>query len=176
MVGTHNIVQDQRSAEEVVWDSYGTPLERLRRIQLWRAADLHKVAFPPGASRDVMLRLLENRQMIEGLDVTQPPSGMTVETYWSLLNGPSKKYHELGGPPQEGNTNVDLMKDALEGKSYFEMDTDEGSPVTPLEQADVQASQYSKMGWQELKKEAKTQGHNITPDMKRPTIEALLNG
>lgn len=162
------IIQNHRSAEEVVWDSYGTPLERLRRIQLWRLAEIHKVAFPPGANREIMLRLLGNKQDIENVDVMKPPQGMTEDIFWKLINGPSKKYNELGGASQTGNTNVDVMRDILEGRSHFET---EEEPV----QTDY-AGFIAGLSWGELKTEAKNQGLTVPNSMKRPQLEAVLLG
>lgn len=182
------IIQDMRPAEEVVWDYYGTPLKAMRRIQLWRLADIHKIPFPRGCSKENLLKLLDHHE-VQGKDVMKPPPGMTNETFWSLINGPRKEYHELGGAIEGGQTNVDILQDALDGKSYFEMEETE----VPDKTAETFAVDWSKheeklqeplkmslwlksLSWGELKKEAKARGLSVPNTMKRPELEAILNG
>ncbi len=54
------------------------PIERLRRYQLHRLADGFKLPYPPGASKDVMIKLFE----ANNLDVTQSP-----DVQWQAING-----------------------------------------------------------------------------------------
>lgn len=44
------------------------PIERLRRAQLWKIADAYGLTYPPGATKDTMIQLLEGNRV----DVTQP--------------------------------------------------------------------------------------------------------
>lgn len=178
------IVQDHRPAEEVVWDFYGTPLKGMRRIQLWRLCDIHKIPYPQGCSKENILKLLEHRE-IQGTDVLKPPAGMTEETFWKLINGPKKEYHELGGQIEENQTNVDLLKDALEGKSYFEMEepvVTPGEPEAGFAQDFVpdepEVSDYAtwvqSLSWAELKTEAKGRGINTHKMTRNAIVEALI--
>ena len=172
------IVQDHRPAEEVVWDFYGTPLKGMRRIQLWRLCDIHKIPYPQGCSKENILKLLEHRE-IQGVDVLKPPAGMTEDTFWKLINGPKKEYHELGGQIEEGQTNVDLLKDALEGKSYFEMEepaTQQPSEFETVKEPEVSdyATWLQSLSWVELKTEARNQGINVHKMTKPAILEALI--
>ena len=53
------IVQDMKPVETVVWETYGTPLKALRRIQLWRLCDLHEIRYPHSAPYDLMIQIIE---------------------------------------------------------------------------------------------------------------------
>jgi len=44
------------------------PIERLRRCKLWKIANAYGITYPPAASKDVMIPILEGN----GIDVTQP--------------------------------------------------------------------------------------------------------
>lgn len=156
------IIQDLRPAEEIVWDYYGTPLKAMRRTQLWRLADIHNIPYPAGCSKENLLKLMEHEE-VRGNDLLKAPAGMTQETFWKLINGPKRQLNELGGM-LEKQTNVDVLRDALEGKSYFET---EEAP---------EADDIGQMPWHALKKRAKEEGHKVLPGMKRPEIEALLRG
>ncbi|MGI9626722.1 MAG: hypothetical protein ACR2QM_07795 [Longimicrobiales bacterium] len=170
------IVQDLRPAEEVVWDYYGSPIKAMRRTQLWRLADIHKISYPAGCSKENMLTLLDHQE-VQGKNLLTPPPGMTDEVFWKLINGPRKQYNDLGGQ-QEGQTNVDLMRDTLEGKSHFETEAIFAEPETyEIETVSVrQAEDIGSLSWGDLKKRAKAEGHKVLPGMKRPEVESLLRG
>jgi len=182
------IVQDLRPAEEVVWEYYGTQIKAMRRTQLWRLADLHKIPYPAGCSKEGLLRLLDHEE-VRGRNLLQPPAGMTEEHFWKLINGPRRQINELGGQMVENQTNVDLLRDALEGKSYFEMvePREQPSEFETVSTEHVEIKQYEAgpeseyasllktLSWGELKKEAKGQGIN-TWKMNRAAIEEALCG
>jgi DNA primase large subunit len=49
------------------------PIERLRRIELWRLADRYHVSYPVGATKNEMLRLFAEA-CENGLDLSRPPT------------------------------------------------------------------------------------------------------
>ena len=168
------IIQDLRPAEEVIWDYYGTPIKAMRRTQLWRLADIHKIPYPKGCSKENLLLLLDHEQ-VRGRDLLKPPPGMTEETFWKLINGPRREPRELGGQMSDGQTNVDLLRDALEGVSHFETDLPEDLPMETGEPESDYANFLKSLSWQELKREARGQGMNVH-GMKRIAIEEALCG
>lgn len=169
------IVQDIRPAEEVVWDYYGTRLEAMRRTQLWRLADIHKIGYSAGCSKENMLLILGPHEA-QGKNLMTPPSGMTEETFWKLINGPRKQFNDLGGQ-QEGQTNVDLMRDTLEGRSHFETEEIFAEPVQEFTGIGLDPTDdVSTLSWPDLKKRAAAEGHKVLPSMKRDEIEGLLRG
>ncbi len=64
------------------------PIQRLRRCQLHKIADGFKLQYPPGATKDVMIKLFEAHE----IDVTQSP-----DVQWQIFNGQDIK----GNPRQE---------------------------------------------------------------------------
>ena len=59
-------------------DIYGTTVGALRRVELWRLANLWGTEFPAGASKDYMLPFFKQLEA-EGKNPMRPP-GMVVET------------------------------------------------------------------------------------------------
>lgn len=61
--------------------SYGdtTPLNQLRRAQLWQLADKHGIQYPHDATKEQMISLFEGAQV----DVTKPENGIQ----WQLITG-----------------------------------------------------------------------------------------
>jgi len=153
------IVQGLKPVEQVVFESYGTPLKAMRRIHLWRLADIHQLAYPPGASKDIMLRIIENAEMA-GLTALDPPRGMTKEIFWKVINGPRMEYDEIKAAKATGQTNADIMRDIVEGKSYFE--TVEKS----IDDMDIR----------ELRTEVKRQGLKQQIGMSADDLRAVLRG
>lgn len=170
------IVQDMKSPEQVVWDFYGTPLKAMRRIQLWRLCDIKKIPYPKGCTKDILLSILENQEMLlqaNGQTLLSPPSGLSEEIFWRLINGPRKEFNEYAGGMAEGQTNVEAMKDILEGKSHFDTD---GSRNEEFETPPIPEGDPSTMGWAELKKKAADMGLKVPNTMKRTQLEEILRG
>lgn len=64
---------------QLVSEDSRKPLERLRRVQLWRLADALGLQYPHGAPKTTMVKLLEANDV----DPTQPISGIQ----WRVTNG-----------------------------------------------------------------------------------------
>ena len=63
------------------------PIQRLRRCQLHKIADGFKLQYPPGATKDVMIKLLE----ANAIDVTQ-----STDVQWQVFNG-----QDVDGNPRQ---------------------------------------------------------------------------
>jgi len=106
------IVHDMKPIEEVVFNSYESPLKALRRTQLWRLADIHGIEYPDQAPSKIMLRLLENAEAA-GTEILTPPKGMTQEQFWKIINGVQRLPEEQNKRRMTGQTNVDRLLDVL---------------------------------------------------------------
>ena len=173
------IVRDLKPVEQVVFESYGTPLKAMRRIHLWRLADLHRIAYPPGAPKDIMLRLIENAEM-GGLVPLEPPKGMEQETFWKIINGPRVEYDNYRGENATGQTNADIMRDIVEGKSYFETVEPANAPdERPISLSDgdpLHEKLVSAMNIRELRSEVKRRGLKQNIRMTADDLRAVLDG
>lgn len=54
------------------------PIERLRRVELWKLADMFNIDYPAGATKDHMLLLMQGAQA-SGVDFTRPPKPVVAE-------------------------------------------------------------------------------------------------
>lgn len=68
-----------RHISQMVGEDGRKPIERLRRVQLWKIADSLGLSYPVGAPKTVMVALLEANEV----DVTQPIAGIQ----WQTVNG-----------------------------------------------------------------------------------------
>lgn len=68
-----------------------TPMERLRRVQLWAIAEDRGIQYPPDAPKTVMLALLVGA----GVDPKMPYQGAGIK--WEVINGQD----EIGRAHQE---------------------------------------------------------------------------
>ena len=154
------IIEDLQSVETIVWNAYDRPLAAMRRTQLWRLADLHQIAYPRGASKEVMIRLIENWEMArsEGAAL-QAPVGMSQDTFLKAIQGPEVKHDEMRAGQATGQTNVDIFKDAIEGVSHFETDRNVDNMTMP-----------------ELRKEAKRLNLPQKPTEKAEELRAKIRG
>jgi|GEM_PF-5344240 len=73
--------------QEFIGEDSRMPIQRLRRCQLWKEADRCGLQYPPGASKDVMIKLFE----ANSIDVTQSP-----DVKWQVLNG-----RDVDGNPRQ---------------------------------------------------------------------------
>ncbi len=64
--------------QQFIGEDSRKPIQRLRRFQLHKIADGFKLQYPPGATKDVMIKLFEANE----IDVTQSP-----EVQWQVFNG-----------------------------------------------------------------------------------------
>lgn len=64
---------------QLVSEDSRTPMQRLRRAQLWKVADAIGLSYPNGAPKTVMIALLE----ANSVDVTQPVAGIQ----WKMMQG-----------------------------------------------------------------------------------------
>ena len=74
--------------QQFIGEDSRLPIQRLRRCQLHKIADGFELQYPPGATKDVMIKLFE----AHNIDVTQSP-----DVQWQLFNG----LGENGQPRQE---------------------------------------------------------------------------
>ncbi|KKL14209.1 hypothetical protein LCGC14_2518010 [marine sediment metagenome] len=74
--------------QQFIGEDSRKPIQRLRRCQLHKIADGFKLQYPPGATKDVMIKLFEAND----IDVTQSP-----DVQWQAFNG----LGEDGQPRQE---------------------------------------------------------------------------
>lgn len=173
------IIQDLKPVEQVVWDFYGTPLKAMRRTQLWRLCDIHKIEYPRGCIKDILLSILENRETMlqaNGGTLLSPPPGMTEETFWKLINGPRKEYNDYTGGMAEGQTNVEQMQGILEGRSHFEVEGVSNEEFVAEANRPIDPHDPKSMSMPELRKAVKASGHKQKVGMTRVQLEGLLNG
>lgn len=78
-----------RDLSQLVSEDSRKPIDRLRRVQLWKIADAMGLNYPPGAPKTVMVALLE----ANSVDVTKPIAGIQ----WRVTQGTSTN----GMPHQE---------------------------------------------------------------------------
>ena len=99
------VIQDLQPVENIVFKAYESPLHALRRTQLWRLCDLHGVAYPEGASKEVMLRIVQYKKDTGEFDPLQPPAGLDGDTYWKVINGPIREYEVMRAGQKPNQTN-----------------------------------------------------------------------
>ena len=151
MATERNIVQDQQPVENIVWKSYDRPLAAMRRTQLWRLADLHGIKYPRGASKDIMLRLVDNWEISHGEgSALKPPAGMSAETFLSAIQGPEVRYDERRADQSTGQTKVGAYVEAIEGVSHFETDIPSDMPSLRRMAKELNLKQSPKMTAAEL--------------------------
>lgn len=78
-----------RDLSQFVSEDSRSPMERMRRAQLWKVADALGLQYPPGAPKTTMVALLT----ANGVDVTQPIAGIQ----WRMSYGKNSD----GMPTQE---------------------------------------------------------------------------
>ena len=73
--------------QQFIGEDSRKPIQRLRRCQLHKIADSFKLQYPPGATKDVMIKLFEAHE----IDVTQSP-----DVQWQVFNG-----RDVDGNPRQ---------------------------------------------------------------------------
>lgn len=92
------------------------PIERLRRVELWRLADMFDIPYPDGATKDHMLLLMQGAQA-SGVDFARPPQKRTAPVEVPKVGELRKMVKARGGTWAPRDTAEVLMQKlaALDG-------------------------------------------------------------
>lgn len=175
--------------ERLVSEDSRTPLERLRRKQLWDLADAHGISYPDRAPATVMVNILKGAEV----DPATPlPSGekLVQEVLVQDENGKQKvELYPVEKPHATQNKDIDydsIIEQKAKNSEQAEVIKQQDARIAQMEamlakfvgeQSDSQekpaVSDFSNMKMQELRVEAKKAGINTFGMSKKDIIEKL---
>lgn len=185
--------------EALVSDDSRTPIQKLRRSQLWKIAKAYDLSFPIGAPASAMIPIIQGA----GIDVTRPlPNG---DSEFELINIPTKNGFKQELVPKEKdhytkNRDIDydsvIEKKAKEQEVIHKQETDSlRSEIDELKAMIAQLTgqkleqkleqkeeifeltpNYEDMKYLELRKLATQRGLKQSPTDTKEDLVRMLNG
>jgi len=169
--------------ERLISDDSRTPIEKLRRKQLWDIADAYDLPYPSAAPKTVMIPIIESA----GIDVTRPlPTGeklvqeIQVEDEDGKVHtdfAPVEKPHATQNKQIDYNAVIEAKAKAAESQDELKEAKDEIARMREkLAELEAGEKSFSDMKMPELRKAAKESGINSFGLSKKDIIEKLENG